>query len=70
MALIFSKQSLKDWYVEDDSKPTGCRVVARIAKVKLGYEVSLRMFDFEGPYFYPTFKEAKACAMDPNGHPD
>jgi hypothetical protein len=35
-----------------------------------GYEVSLRLFDFEGPYFYPSFKEAKACAMDPTAHPD
>ena len=75
MALIFSKQSLIDWYVEDDGKPQGKRVVARIEKVRVpgvgyGYEVRLRMFDFEGPYFYATFKEAKQSAMDPSGHPD
>jgi hypothetical protein len=67
--LKFSKQSLVDWYVEDEGQPAGKKVVARISKVKLGYEVYLRMFNFEGPYFYGSFKEAKACAMDPASHP-
>lgn len=75
MAITIKKESLIDWFVTDDSKPVGKRVVAHITKVRVkgsgyGYEVSLRMFDFKGPYFYRYFKEAKACAMDPTAHPD
>jgi hypothetical protein len=74
MAITIKKQSLFDWFVEDDSKPINTRVVAYITKVPVkgagyGYEVTIRMFDFTGPYFYPSFKEAKACAMDPTAHP-
>jgi hypothetical protein len=55
------KQSLQDWYVSDAKGI----FQARISKVKGGgYNVFLRMFNFANPYFYPTFKEAKACAMD------
>jgi hypothetical protein len=42
-----TKQSLKDWCVENDSHKT----VAWIRKVSLGYEVSLALFDFKEPYF-------------------
>jgi hypothetical protein len=55
------KQSLVDWFVSDDKGV--CQ--ARITKAKgAGYNVHLRMFNFTEPYFYPSFKEAKACAMD------
>jgi len=54
------KESLIDWFVMDK---TG-RTMAHIMKVKLGYEVTLRLFDFKDPYFFRTFKEAKACAME------
>lgn len=75
MALTIKKESLVDWFVEDSSKPLHTRVVAHITRVRVtgagyGYEVSLRMFDFKEPYFYPSFKEAKACAMDPTAHPE
>lgn len=69
MALAIKKESLIDWFVEDDSRPSATRVVAHITKVKLGYEVALRLFDFREPYFYPSFKEAKACAFDPASQP-
>jgi len=62
MKLTVKKQSLIDWFVEDETGKT----VARIEKVKFGYEVYLRLFDFKGPYFFGAFKEAKACAIDPN----
>jgi hypothetical protein len=66
MALKLTKQSLKDWCVEDENR----QVLAWVRKVKLGYEVSLKLFDFQGPYFFGTFKEARACALDPTSHPD
>lgn len=61
-----TKQSVSDWCVEDDNR----NVLAWIRKVRHGYEVSLKLFDFKEPYFYPSFKEAKACAVDPAAHPD
>ena len=72
--ITIKKESLIDWFVEDDSRPAGTRVVAHITKIPVKsvgymYEVRLRMFDFKGPYFYQYFKEAKACAMDPDAHP-
>lgn len=70
MALTIKKESLIDWFVEDDSKPHATRVVAHITKTTKGYDVALRLFDFKEPYFFRNFKEAKACAMDPAGHPE
>lgn len=75
MTITISKQSLIDWFVEDDSRPVGSRVVARIEKVRVkgagyGYEVRFRLFDFKGPYFYRYFKEAKQSAMDPEAIPE
>jgi hypothetical protein len=70
MALTIKKESLIDWFVEDDSKPPATRVVARITKTTQGYHVALRLFDFKEPYFFQYFKEAKACALDPASQPD
>lgn len=61
-----SKQSLVDWFVENEQGKTIARIEkVRVAGAGYGYEVRLRLFDFEGPYFYRTFKEAKTCAMEP-----
>lgn len=55
------KESLIDWFVTDARGVTQ----AHITKAKGGgYNVALRLFDFKEPYFYATFKDAKACAMD------
>jgi hypothetical protein len=63
--MLVTKQSLKDWCVENDAHKT----VAWIRKVPLGYEVSLALFSFKEPYFFRTFKEAKDCALDPMSQP-
>ncbi len=58
------KQSLVDWFVEDEA---GHRM-ARIEKVKFGYNVYVCLFDFQGPWFYPRFVDARRSALDPENH--
>jgi hypothetical protein len=64
MKLTVKKQSLQDWSVEDEKGKTQAWI--KRSWVKGGgrycFEVTFRLFNFEGPYVFGSFREAKASA--------